>query len=29
MSEFKQEPFLKPYIKCNTDLQREVEKEGN
>ena len=26
--EFKQ-PFLKPYIKCNTDLQREAEKEGN
>ena len=27
--EFKQEPFLKPYIKHNTDLRRESEKEGN
>ena len=27
--EFKQERFLKPYIKCSTDLRREAEKEGN
>ena len=27
--EFKQEPLLKPYIKRNTDLRREAEKEGN
>ena len=27
--EFKQEPFLKPYIKRNTQLQREAKKEGN
>ena len=27
--EFKQQPFLKPYIKCNAELQREAEKEGN
>ena len=29
IQEFKQEPFLKPYIECNTDLRREAEKEGN
>ena len=27
--EFKQQPFLKPYIKHNASLQRETEKEGN
>ena len=27
--EFKQEIFLKPYIKRNTDLRRESEKEVN
>ena len=27
--EFKQDPFLKPYIERNTDLRREAEKEGN
>ena len=27
--EFKQEPFLKPYIEHNTDLLRGTEKEGN
>ena len=26
MLEFKQEPFLKPYIERNTNLQREAEK---
>ena len=26
--EFKQEPFLKPYIKHNTDFRREAEKES-
>ena len=29
MLEFKQKPFLKPYIKRNTDLRRETEKEGS
>ena len=29
MLELKQEPFLKPYIKRNTDWRREAEKEGN
>ena len=27
--EFKQEPFLKPYIERNTELRGEEEKEGN
>ena len=27
--EFKQEPFLEPYIEGNTDLGRETKKEGN
>ena len=27
--EFKQKSFFKPYIKRNTDLQRESKKEGN
>ena len=27
--EFKPEPFLKPYIECNTGLQREANQEGN
>ena len=27
--ESKQDPFLKPYIKHNRDVQREAEKEGN
>ena len=27
--EFKQEPFLKLYIECNTDLRREARKESN
>ena len=27
--EFKQEPFSKQHIKCNTNLRREAEKEGN
>ena len=27
--EFKQEPFSKPNIKRNTDLQREADKEGS
>ena len=27
--EFKEEPFLKPYIQRNTELRREAEKEGN
>ena len=26
MLEFKQEPFLKPFIKRNRNLQREAEK---
>ena len=25
--EFKQEPFLKPHINCNTDLRREAERK--
>ena len=29
ISEFKQEPFLKPYIERNTELRGEEEKEGN
>ena len=27
--EFKQKAFLKPYIECNTKLQKQAEKEGN
>ena len=27
--EFKQTPFLKPYIKRNTELRKQPEKEGN
>ena len=27
--EFREEPFLKPYIKRNRELQGEAEKEGN
>ena len=27
--EFKQEPFLKPYIERNIELQREAEEENN
>ena len=29
MGEFKRAPFFKPFIKRNTDLQRETEKEGS
>ena len=29
MLKLKQEPFLKPYSKENTELQREAEEEGN
>ena len=29
MVKLKQEPFLKPYSKENTELQREAEEEGN
>ena len=29
ISEFKRAPFLKPFVKCNTNLQKEAEKEGN
>ena len=28
MLEFKQEQFLKPYIERNTNMQREIKKEG-
>ena len=27
--ELKQKSYLKPYIECNIELQREAEKEGN
>ena len=29
MLKLNQEPFLKPYSKENTELQREAEEEGN
>ena len=29
MLKLNQEPFLKPYCKENTELQREAEEEGN
>ena len=29
MLEFKQDPFFKPYIECNTELRRETEEAGN
>ena len=27
--EFRQTAFWKPYIECNTKLQKQVENEGN